>query len=146
MFFTCFGKYYCVYSIHPCMMSLMLVLKQDHYLHKYRIFLSFNCTLFCESYVCFMSCHVTEIMLYCIQTIYRNGYGETVHTSIQCWVIICMTAKCHLNGVSLAGRCWPAYGGIWVVSPLINIEKKTLSKSDPLWQNFLDPCKMRKLV
>ena len=30
------------------------------------------------------------------------------------------TAKRHLNGVSLAGRCWPAYGGIWIVSLLIN--------------------------
>ena len=28
-----------------------------------------------------------------------------------------------LNGVSLAGRCWPAYSGIWILSPL----KKILS-------------------
>ena len=27
----------------------------------------------------FMSCHVTETMLYCIQTIYYKGSGETVH-------------------------------------------------------------------
>ena len=34
---------------------------------------------FSESYVRFMSCHVTETMLYCIQTIYYKGSGETVH-------------------------------------------------------------------
>ena len=34
--------------------------------------------------------------------------------------IIGMTAKRHLNGVSLAGRCWSAYSGIWIVSPFIN--------------------------
>ena len=43
-------------------------------------FLLFNCNLFfSESYVRFMSCHVTETMLYCIQTIYYKGYGETAH-------------------------------------------------------------------
>ena len=26
-----------------------------------------------------------------------------------------------------------------MVAPLINLKKKTLSKLDPLWQNFLDP-------
>ena len=26
-----------------------------------------------------------------------------------------------LNGVSLAGRCWPASSGIWILSPLNNI-------------------------
>ena len=26
----------------------------------------------------------------------------------------------YVNGVWLAGRCWPAYGGIWIISPFIN--------------------------
>ena len=26
-----------------------------------------------------------------------------------------------LNGVSLAGRCWPAFSGIWILSPLKKI-------------------------
>ena len=26
----------------------------------------------------------------------------------------------HFNGVSLAGRWWPAYSGIWILPPLIN--------------------------
>ena len=47
---------------------------------RYRIFfLLFNCNLFSESYLRFMSCHVTETMLYCIQTIYYKGSGETAH-------------------------------------------------------------------
>ena len=60
-----------------------------------------------------------------------------------------MPAKCHLNGASLTGRWWSAYTGIWILPPLISIysfepsstkkKKKTLSKSDLLWQNFLDP-------
>ena len=37
---------------------------------------------------------------------------------------------------------WPAYSGIWILSPLINLKnktkKKTLSELDPLWQNILD--------
>ena len=31
--------------------------------------------------------------------------------------------KCHLNGVLLEGRCWLAYGGIWILSPL-KLKKK----------------------
>ena len=42
------------------------------------------------------------------------------------------------NGVSLAGRWWPAYSGTWILPPLIK-KRKMLSKLDPLWQNFLDP-------
>ena len=49
---------------------------------------------------------------------------------IQCWAIIGTPAKRHLNGVSLAGQCWPAYCGIWILFK---------QKLDPLWQNFLDP-------
>ena len=37
---------------------------------------------------------------------------------------------------SLAGRIWPAFSAIWILSPLI---KKKLSELDPHWQNFLDP-------
>ena len=61
--------------------------------------------------------------------------------TIQFWVIIGTPANRHLNGVSLAGRCWPAYSGICydhLPSKKRKNEKKT-SKLDPLWQNFLDP-------
>ena len=37
--------------------------------------------------------------------------------------------KCHLIGVLLEGRCWLAYGGIWILSPLKL--KQTLSNLDP---------------
>ena len=40
--------------------------------------------------------------------------------SIQCLAIISMPAKCHLNSVLLVGRCWPAYNGILILSPLID--------------------------
>ena len=33
------------------------------------------------------------------------------------WTIICTPAKRHLNGVSLAGRHWSAFSGIWIRSP-----------------------------
>ena len=53
--------------------------------------------------------------------------------SIQCWAIIGSPAKRHLNGVSLAGRCWPIYSDIWIINPLINQkQKKNLSNLDPL--------------
>ena len=29
-------------------------------------------------------------------------------------------AKHHLNGVSLVGRSWPAFSGIWILSTLFN--------------------------
>ena len=40
------------------------------------------------------------------------------------------------NTVSLTGRWWPSQG-IWILSS--TKKKKTLSKLDPLWQNFLNP-------
>ena len=43
-------------------------------------------------------------------------------SSIQCWAIIGPPAKRHLNGVSLAGRRWPAYSGIWIHPPLIKLK------------------------
>ena len=70
-----------------------------------------------------------------------------------CWAITRTPAKRHLNGVSLAGRLWPAYSGIWVLFLLIDKNSKwkttrkkfTLLKLTPydkteLWQNFQDPC------
>ena len=33
-------------------------------------------------------------------------------------------AKRHFNSVSLAGRLWPAFSGIRILSPLINLMKK----------------------
>ena len=35
-----------------------------------------------------------------------------------------------LNGVSLAGRCWPAFSGIWILSPLKKIV--SVAELDPL--------------
>ena len=46
--------------------------------------------------------------------------SQSYQASIQCWVIIGPPAKRHLNGVSLAGRWWPAYSGILILPPLIN--------------------------
>ena len=43
-----------------------------------------------------------------------------------------------LNGVSLAGRCWPAFSGIWILSPLKEYAV-SVAELDPIWQNFLDP-------
>ena len=53
--------------------------------------------------------------------------SQDYQARIQCWAIIGMPAKRHLNGILLAGRCMPAFGGIWILSL-----KKTLSKLDPL--------------
>ena len=64
--------------------------------------------------------------------------SQSYRASFQCWAIISTPAKCHLNGVLLAGRWWPAYSGIWILPPLINL-KKNVVKGRPLWQNFLDP-------
>ena len=48
--------------------------------------------------------------------------------------------KRHLNGVSLASQCWPAFSAIWILSPLwLKKTHKKTSEMDPLWQNFLDP-------
>ena len=33
------------------------------------------------------------------------------------WTITCTPAKRHLNGVSLAGRHWSAFSGIWIRPP-----------------------------
>ena len=52
----------------------------------------------------------------------------------------------HFAGGPMLARLWWYLGGIWIVSPLINLEKKRCKTSDPLWQNFLGPHKMRKLV
>ena len=47
-------------------------------------------------------------------------------------------AKSHLNGVLLVGRGWPAYSGIWILSPLIKLKKKHV-KLTPSDKIFLDP-------
>ena len=70
--------------------------------------------------------------------------NHSYQSSVQCWVTI-------LSGVSLAGRWWPTNSGIWIFPLLItqqtkkNSKKKTLSKLDPLWQNFLDLRMLMKL-
>ena len=40
--------------------------------------------------------------------------------SFQFWAIIGTAAKRHLNGVSLAGRRWPANSDIWIIPPPSN--------------------------
>ena len=59
---------------------------------------------------------------------------------------LCMTnihtlAKRNLNGVSLAGRWWPAYSYIWILSPLIKFKKtcKSLTPSDKIF--WIRACK-----
>ena len=62
--------------------------------------------------------------------------SQSCQASIQCWAIIGPPAKRHLNGVSLAGRLWPAFSAIWIRFSLVIFLKKNYG---PLWQNFLDP-------
>ena len=56
-------------------------------------------------------------------------------------------AKRHFNGVSLAGRWWPAFIGYWILSPLINNKKKKLSEGAQLtklsWSAHENYCKTR---
>ena len=40
----------------------------------------------------------------------------------------------------------PANSGIWILPPLLKLKKKTLSKVDPLWKNFLDPHMSTKYI
>ena len=47
--------------------------------------------------------------------------SQSYQASIQCWAI---KAKCHLNGVSQAGRWWPANSGICLLLPLIKLNLK----------------------
>ena len=49
--------------------------------------------------------------------------------SIQCLVIIGTPAKCHSNGVSLAGGCWPDFSGIWIHS----LTKKSWTLSEKIF-------------
>ena len=54
----------------------------------------------------------------------------------QCWAIIDPPAKCHLNGVLLAGRWWPTFSGNWS-SLSHNLKgEKTLSELDPPLAKF----------
>ena len=50
--------------------------------------------------------------------------SQSYQARIQCWVIMGPPAKHHLNGVSLAGSWCPAYSGIWILSPLIDLQEK----------------------
>ena len=43
--------------------------------------------------------------------------SQSYEAIIQWWAIIGKPAKRHLNGNSLAGRWWPAFSGIWILSP-----------------------------
>ena len=46
--------------------------------------------------------------------------SQSYQASIRYWAISGTPAKRHLNGVSLAGQWWPAYSGVWILSPIIN--------------------------
>ena len=64
--------------------------------------------------------------------------NHSYQASIQCWAIIGRPAKRHLMAFG-----WWADDGPFIVefgSSLPSSTKKNLSKVDPLWQNFLDPC------
>ena len=50
--------------------------------------------------------------------------SQSYQASIQCWAIICTPAKRHLNVVSLAGRRWPHFSGIWIQLLTKNKKKK----------------------
>ena len=50
--------------------------------------------------------------------------SQSYQSSIQCWAIIGPPAKRHLNGVSMAGRCWHSKSGIWILPPLIKLKKR----------------------
>ena len=87
-----------------------------------------------------------------------KGSGETAHMCKLVWVStvswhmmymydhwteLCVCAfKWRFAGGPMLARLW------WYLDRLSphQLRRKTLSKSDPLWQNFLDPRKMRKLV
>ena len=56
--------------------------------------------------------------------------SQSYQVSIQCWAIIGPPAKRHLNGVSLAGQCWPAKSGILILTALIKL-KKTVKVGPP---------------
>ena len=61
----------------------------------------------------------------------RSGFPEIAQgykSSIQCWAIIGTPAKRHLNGVSLAGRWWPSFSSIYMLSPFIKKKKKKKKK------------------
>ena len=49
--------------------------------------------------------------------------SHSYQSRIQCWDTISPLAKRHLNGVSLAGRWWPSNSGVWIILPLIKLNK-----------------------
>ena len=61
-----------------------------------------------------------------------KNYKATKSASIECWAIIGLPGKHHLNGVSLVGRWWPAYSG-----PLIVVFGSSLPSSTKKTQNVL---------
>ena len=73
---------------------------------------------------------ITKIKGFLAILVWIPWKSQSYQSSIQCWAITSTQTKRHLNlhGVSLAGRWWPAYNGIRILTPLIIP-----------WQNFLDP-------
>ena len=59
--------------------------------------------------------------------------------NVFCWVIIGSPAKRHLDGVSLSSRYWPAFNGIWIISPSKKTPKKHWQSWTPSDKNFPDP-------
>ena len=50
----------------------------------------------------------------------QENHKATRPTKLQRWAIIGPPTKRHLNGISLAGRLWPNFSGIWILCPLFN--------------------------
>ena len=59
--------------------------------------------------------------------------SQGYQASIQCWAIIGPPGKCHLNGVSLAGRWWSANSGILILPLLIKLKKMDPPSDKTFW-------------
>ena len=57
-----------------------------------------------------------------------------------------MPEKRHLNGASLAGRGWPAYDRIWIISPLTNYKKRCQSWTHSDKNFWIRACLVRVLI
>ena len=62
--------------------------------------------------------------------------SQSYQSSIQCWAIIGPVAKRHLNGVSLAGRWWPAHSVICILPSSPHQKKKRCRSWAPSDKTF----------
>ena len=72
--------------------------------------------------------------------------SQGCQAGIQCWAIIGTSAKRHLNCFSLTGRCGPAYGSIWILSPLILCLNFLDPRMSPLPSDLNQPCRAVLLI